>query len=118
MDATAYTDGVLVARRELTADDFTVTPHLRKTLRDKESLSVSQKRSPILSHAPPPRRKFPCLLVLMRVLQMRMGSYLLGYKLDPNRSSNATVSKLCAKKGEGKDTPACFLICPTNRQQC
>ena len=53
MDVTSYTDGVLVTRRELTADDFTVISHLRKTLRDKESFSVSQKRSPILSHAPP-----------------------------------------------------------------
>ena len=45
VDVTAHKGGVLVARRELTADDFTVIPHLREPLRDKESLSVSQKRS-------------------------------------------------------------------------
>ena len=35
-----------------TADDFTVIHHLRESLGDKESLSVSLKRLPILSHAP------------------------------------------------------------------
>ena len=54
VDVTAYyyAGGVLVARRELTADDFTAIHHLREPLRDKESLSVSSKRLPILSHAP------------------------------------------------------------------
>ena len=57
----AYTDGVLVARRELTADDFTVIHHLREPLRDKESLSVYLKRSPILSNAPPPMVEYVLL---------------------------------------------------------